>query len=169
MNSYKYDIEQSFKKYYGALCYFATRYISAGGEVVEDLVQDCFVKLLERKVTFESEDYLRNYLYVAVRNNCFNYLQKNRLVERHNEQVLQDAGREEDAGEEIFNAEVVRCLVARIEELPPQCRQIIRMSYVEGLNNELVAERLNLSVNTVRAQKMRGKRLLKLSLGKAAL
>lgn len=169
MSAYRFDIEKSFKTYYGALCYFASRYITAGDEVVEDLVQDCFVKLLERRQEFESEDYLRNYLYVAVRNNCLNYIQKNKLRERHADSVLERPEQPGEASEEIFNAEVVRCLVQRIDSLPPQCRQVIRLSYVEGLDNEAVAKAMGLSVNTVRAQKMRGKKLLRLSLDKAVL
>lgn len=169
MNEYRYDIEQSFKKYYGALCYFASRYVVADGDAIEDLVQDCFVKLLERRLRFDSEEYLRNYLYVAVRNNCLNSIQKNKLRARHSALVQQAGEQPEETSEEVFNTEVLRCLMARIEELPLQCRQVIRLSYMDGLDNESIAGMLGLSVNTVRAQKMRGKKLLRLSLGDVAL
>lgn len=79
MGAYKREIERCFRKYYGALCFFASRYVE-DPDKAEDLVQDCFVRLLEREFSFDSEDHLKNYLYAAVRNGCLNFLRDNRAV-----------------------------------------------------------------------------------------
>ncbi|WP_353889984.1 sigma-70 family RNA polymerase sigma factor [uncultured Alistipes sp.] len=161
MGAYKREIERCFRKYYGALCFFASRYVE-DPDKAEDLVQDCFVRLLEREFSFDSEDHLKNYLYAAVRNGCLNFLRDNRAVAFPPPDILLSCADTDDAAEEIVSAEVIRRLIARIDDLPPQCRQVMRLSYVNGWDNESVADRLGLSVNTVRAQKMRGKMLLKL-------
>lgn len=160
MSAYRREIERCFRKYYGALCFFASRFVE-DPDKAEDLVQDCFVRLLERQPAFESEAHLKNYLYAAVRNGCLNALRDNRIVSPlpGTEMSAADA---DDASEQIVSAEVIRRLMERIDDLPPQCRRVMRLSYVEGWDNESVADLLGLSVNTVRAQKMRGKMLLKL-------
>lgn len=165
MGVYRHEIERCFKKYYGALCFFASRYV-ADRDCAEDLVQDCFVSLLERQTPFESEAHLKNHLYKAVRNSCFNFLRDNRTTVVIPESLFPVIP---DDGTEVLAAEVIRRLIERIDGLPPQCRQIMRLSYVDGYDNDSVADRLGLSVNTVRAQKMRGKMLLKLHFGKELL
>ena len=47
------NIEFIFKEYYGSLCYFASQYLN-DEEAVEDLVQDVFITLLEKKMFFQS-------------------------------------------------------------------------------------------------------------------
>ena len=42
------NIEVIFKEYYGSLCYFASQFLK-NEEVIEDLVQDVFITLLEKK------------------------------------------------------------------------------------------------------------------------
>jgi RNA polymerase sigma-70 factor (ECF subfamily) len=65
---------------------------------------------------------------------------------------------------ELTRIEVVREVHAAIEALPPQCRKIVRMSFVEGMKNQEIAEQLKLSVQTVKNQKVRAIYLLKMKL-----
>lgn len=155
-----FDVEVIFKKYYGSLCCYATHYIT-DSEVVSDLVQDIFVRLLESPQYFDSPEHLRNYLYLSVRNACLNYLHRNILKERHERYVIENEDTSEFPDEEVLTVEVYRQLKEAVDELPGECRKILYMSYFEGEKNEVIAARLRISVNTVRAQKMRGKKLLK--------
>lgn len=158
-----YNVEVIFKKYYGALCYYASHYID-DMEVVQDLVQDIFVRLIEVPQMFETSEHLRNFLYLSVRNACLNDLHKNSLKERHIKYVQETQTIAEIPSEEILTAEVYRRLKEAVDELPGECRKILYLSYFEGQGNEQIAQQLQLSVNTVRAQKMRGKKLLKAKL-----
>lgn len=155
-----YHVETIFKKYNAALCYYASHYIT-DREVVSDLVQDIFVRLIEVPQQFDSPEHLRNYLYLSVRNACLNHLQRNILKERHERYVIENEDTSGIPDEEILTAEVYRQLKEAVDELPGECRKILYMSYFEGEKNEVIAARLHISVNTVRAQKMRGKKLLK--------
>ena len=51
--------------------------------------------------------------------------------------------------------EVIRQLYVHIEALPPEQRKVILMS-IEGYSWEEIAEKLNISVNTVKTHKSRG-------------
>ena len=76
------NIEVIFKEYYGSLCYFASRFLK-NEEVIEDLVQDVFIALLEKKMLFQSEVHLKNFLYLSIRNSCLNYIRSTRSKDRY--------------------------------------------------------------------------------------
>jgi len=69
--------------------------------------------------------------------------------------VLLD-GKEDFVLNEITRAEVLREIFQFMENLPMQCRKIVLMSFIAGLSNQQIANRLQLSVHTVRNQKIRG-------------
>lgn len=161
------SVESRFRKYYAALCYFASQYIDSPREAIEDIVQECFVKILEKKTSFESEDHFRNHIYLSVKNACLNYIRKNKIEQRYSPSLVEPV--EERYEDDVLTAEVVREFICEIDKLPHQCSEVMRMGYVEGLDNETIASRMRLSINTVRAQKMRGKKILKDNMKKVAL
>lgn len=65
---------------------------------------------------------------------------------------------------EMIRAEVIRDLHRVMETLPGQCQKVIRLSYLEGLNNAEIAQQLSLSVQTVKNHKLRGLAILRKSL-----
>ena len=70
-----------FVEYYPSLCSFALRYVG-DGEVVEDLVQDVFVKLWETRERWRAVADFSAYVYQMVRYRCFNYLRGERLRDK---------------------------------------------------------------------------------------
>ena len=62
---------------------------------------------------------------------------------------------------EITRAEVLRDAFYLVESLPNQCRKIVLMSFVVGMSNQQIARRLQLSIHTVRNQKVRGIQLMR--------
>lgn len=153
-----------FKLYYAALCYFAARIIG-NKEEAEDIVADSFYKLWKLHENFESMHGVRAFLYVTTRNACLNYLKQSDRVNRHQVDMAYLLNPDEDlAFAEVTRAEVLREVHAAIETLPAQCKKIVRMSFIEGLKNHEIAEQLNISIHTVKNQKVRGIYLLKMKL-----
>ncbi len=66
--------------------------------------------------------------------------------------------------QDIIRMEVFRVIYQEISNLPEQCGKIVRMSYIEGLKNEQIAEVLSISLQTVKNQKTRGMKLLRMRL-----
>lgn len=84
-------IDLVFQQYYRPLCLYALHYLHDLDEV-EDVVQDCFVRLLEaekQKVesptsffSLEDSQKQKSFLYAAVRNACIDKLRrKNPIVQ----------------------------------------------------------------------------------------
>ena len=55
----------------------------------------------------------------------------------------------DDTEELLFAQELKGLINLKVEQMPPQRRQIFRMSRVEGLNNDEIAAHLNISKRTV--------------------
>lgn len=161
LKGYSYSVESIFREYYSSLCYFAIRYVE--DEIAgEDIVQDIFASLLEKKVEFSSTLHLKNFLYLSVKNACLNYLRKGNAYQKYAAKI----GKESQEGEEylvqnIIATEVYRELAEAVASLPPECRKVFEACYFEGLDNEKAAQKLGISIFTVKAQKARGKKILK--------
>ena len=65
--------EALFRQYYPSMCVIAGKLV-ANREVAEDIVQDVFIRLWEKKAEYDKIPDFRTFLYVAVRNLCYNYL-----------------------------------------------------------------------------------------------
>lgn len=153
-----------FNTYYSALCFFAERMI-LNKEEAEDIVGESFVKLWRLHENFETMQNIKAFLYITTKNACLNFIkQSERTAKNQSDLVYVLAKKEDHVLTEITKVEVLREVHAAIESLPPQCRKIVRLSFVEGMKNDEIAAQLNLSVNTVKNQKARAIYLLKMKL-----
>ena len=63
-----------------------------------------------------------------------------------------------------IEVEILFEVFSKIDELPKECNKIFKLSYIENLSNQEIADKLGISVNTVKSQKSRAKQLLRESL-----
>ena len=137
-----------FEYYYPRVWEFVRRMVKSES-LAEDVTQDIFVKIWERREMFGVEVHsFSNYLYVMSRNAAINAL-------RHSGRVTPLA---EDAILSIDNHSVEEDYYAREKELiirltvcrmPEQRRKIFEMSRYMGMDNQTIAHTLNISKKTV--------------------
>ena len=153
-------IEQLFRGYYARLCYFATR-LTGDAERAEDIVQEAFLNYWKTGPGLDAGAVAKSYLYTAVRNACLNDLRHLDVRRRHGRSIRPEDLSTAPVIDEIVRAELLGELLAAIETLPEGCRTVLRMAYFEKLGNDEIARLLDISVNTVKTQKMRALRLLR--------
>lgn len=145
-----------FKEYYGVLLNYASR-ILHDAEVANDLVQEVFCRLYEKRGELRSEIDLKPYLYRIVYNDCLNVI-KHRNIEQNyvNGELLDfyfSKVIETPEAELALQSEELREAVqVAIQKLPVRCQEIFVLSKIEGLSNKEIAERLGISVKTVENQ-----------------
>lgn len=145
-----------FKEYYGVLLNYASR-ILHDAEVANDLVQEVFCRLYEKRGELRGEIDLKPYLYRIVYNDCLNVI-KHRNIEQNyvNGELLDfyfSKVIETPEAELALQSEELREAVqVAIQKLPVRCREIFVLSKIEGLSNKEIAERLGISVKTVENQ-----------------
>lgn len=152
--------EYIFNRYYQALCYFAFQYLQ-DDKVSEDIVQDVFTSLIEKPRIFSTPGHIKNFLYQSVKNACLNFLKKEKSQDRYRDFLKNNQEIENDYELKMIGTEVFRELKQAIDSLPEECRKVYELNYFSGLDNNAIAEELGISVNTVKAQKSRGKKILK--------
>ncbi len=160
-----------FRMLHPTLCLFAKRLVGGlpKGQA-EEIVQDAFLKLWQRRADFSELSAVKGFLYIATRNACLNSIEKESVRHRKHAQYVYTIDEVEDTVvEEMIYAEVLRKVAQAIETLPEQCRRIINMAYEEGLTSKEIAQVLNITVSTVNNQKSRGISLLRKRLSNEAL
>lgn len=148
-----------FKKYYTGLYYYAKKYLGDKHHA-EEIVQNTFLKLWEKRETFTISKSFSSYLYKTVYNNCLNFLKHQQVKEKYKEYYTQKIKNAEEyysisqeSGQSIYIAkEIENDIDKAICKLPGQCRKIFELSRFEGLKNHEIAEKLEISKNTVQKQ-----------------
>ncbi len=154
-----------FNSYYGALCNHGFR-ILQDEAVAEDVVQEVFVKIWDSDLKFGNEKALSVYLYRAVTNNSLKYLRDKNIEDERLRLWSEVAGEmSEDDFSSVVREEVLRKLRELIDRLPGERRQVIMMS-MEGMSGEEIAEKLGVTIHTVKQQKYRAYNFIREQLGR---
>lgn len=109
---------------------------------------------------FEGLNTLKSYLYTAVRNRSFNYLRDEKRRSIREAQFLNNLKAEEEGYNSALENEIYRQLKLLLEELPEQCKNIFQRT-LSGDTSEKIAADLKLSVETVKTQRKKAKRILR--------
>ncbi len=155
------------KKYYPAIVFFAEKIID-NHAVAQEIAQDVFVKLWEQEKNFDNDTSIRNFLYLAAKNRCLNYIRDTKRKQQREETIPLSPLSEDEITNNIILAEVWREIDLAINTLPEQCKKVIKLSFQEGKSTDEIAKLLDITESTVRNQKARGLSLLKKTLSNGA-
>ncbi len=159
---------EAFRKIYETFCdplyRFASSYLKDEFES-EEIVQDVFLKVWEKRAEVDVQKSFKSYLYRITVNKVFNELKHRVVRQKYEQQAMRtDHHTEETPESSIQFHELNEKLEQLLDELPAQQRTIFVMSRWKGHSNAEIAEQLNLSIRTVENQIYRATRFLKLHL-----
>ena len=138
----------------------------------EDIALQSFAVLWENVQGFNSVNELKKYVYVTAKNASLNYLKKIKTKQKYQDHLAASPGEVEEANAiEIltYRAALIERLYKEVENLPPQCRETFKLCYFERIPRSEVAQRLNVSIDTVNSQCRIALVKLKAVFGKADL
>jgi RNA polymerase sigma-70 factor (ECF subfamily) len=171
MHSGEEGFKRIFETCYPRLLRFAKEYV--GDSEAEDILQDVFLKLWEKRTSLRTDTYLNAYLLAMVKNQCMDFLKHQQVMERYanNQRTLQQ---QEMAfnyyaiskfDPEQMDVESLERLVEKaIGELPEQCRKVFEFSRYEGVKYKELAERMGISVKTVETHISNALKILRVTL-----
>lgn len=154
--------------YYGPLYYFIQRIIDNTGEA-EEIAADSFMKFWKRKENFENLQNIKSFLYTTARNACFDLLRSKKNFHKHQLDYFLLQPDDENATLDEIKSEVFKKILKQAESLPPQCKRIFQLSYLDELKNTEIAEKLGITLQTVKNRKSEALKLLKLVMTKQEL
>lgn len=155
-----------WKNNYKALVYFADQLVR-NNLLSEDIVSDTFVKLWKLRENFDNVPSIRSFLYVTVRNTCYDHLRSQEIHARIHKEILYISDYVQEMNRDDYDmmyAEYIQQLYVQVRELPDRCREIFNMYFFDRLSTREIALVLNLSEQTVRNQKTKAVTLLKSAL-----
>jgi RNA polymerase sigma-70 factor (ECF subfamily) len=144
------SFERLFKNQYHNLVLSAYR-IVYDKAFAEDIVQDVFLKLWQKKEEITVSENLPAYLHRAVVNHAINHQKTKykRLVERRNEWDELLVSDIQNTDQSLLNQEFENKVDSAIASLPDAARTIFMLSRFETMTNKEIAEKLDISIKTV--------------------
>jgi len=159
--------ELIFATYYDDLTRFAFRYLKSVTEA-ENVVQDVFLWIWEKREDWHVDGALNTYLFRAVKYKAIDQLRHENVKRRFvKEQSYLDRKSDNPAmniERNMDEEKFIRATQNAIEELPERTRIIYKMSRIEGLTYSEIADVLEISPKTVESQISRALNNLRCSL-----
>ena len=155
--------DQLFRAYFAPLTHFAFTILHDEQEA-EDVVQDCFVKLWERREDLQQVKEINPYLYQAVRFASYNKLRKAKL------HIVKDDSvdvPDEALFQSRIQGEVMAHIAALVERLPEKMRLVLKLHYLEDMSLHDIVKVTGSSYETVRSQRYQALKFIKSILGTA--
>jgi RNA polymerase sigma-70 factor (ECF subfamily) len=148
-----------FDEYFNPLCLYALRF-TRDKSSAEEVVHETFVKLWEHREHIGITESLSGYFYKSVQNNALNYLKKEQIKNKYSEAYAERLKHAEEyftvtqeSGLSIVLAkELESRILEAVDSLPEQCREIFKLSRFAGLKNQEIAEKKQVTINTVQKQ-----------------
>ncbi|WP_133054707.1 RNA polymerase sigma factor [Niastella populi] len=174
MQQFRAGSEEAFttvyRLMYRRVFWFARKFVEETEEA-QDLTAESFVQLWQQNDSFPTLDAVAAFLYVTVRNKCYNLLKHRQMKASRRDDLLRQLNEREqgDFFEEQVQLQLVRRIYAEVDKLPPRMKAIFLLSYREGLKPAAIAERLQIKPQTVINQRVTAVKLLQAALGKDVL
>ena len=144
-------LEALFNKYYYNLCDFAFQFVRSF-DLTEEVVSDVFLKIWKNRHDLVITGNFKAYMYTATRNQALNYLQKEKREWTSLDELKEESSKRYRPDEELMFQELENRIEILINTLPPRRKVIFKLSRIEGLTYQEIADILSISIHTVQNQ-----------------
>lgn len=154
-----------YKRYSGKLAGFAGAKLF-NLEDARDILHDIFVKLWEGREQLHITSNLQTYLFTIVRHRIIDKIRKNVTREDYAAAIQSYAAFcDSDVDKQVEYRELKQNIERSLDQLSPRIKEIYKLSREEGLSNREIAQKLNLSEQTVKNQLSAALKHLRQALG----
>lgn len=124
----------------------------------DDILQDVFVRVLEKIGSLREAERLESWVYQVARNVIADFYR--RQTPRPTEAVEEVADRNENSRGTNQNDAIAKWLSLMISNLPKKQRDAVQMYEIEGLPQSEIAQRLSISLSGAKSRVQRGRNRL---------
>lgn len=139
-------------------------------ELAEDAVQNLFLKLWLKKEEIDETKPINRYLFTMLKNDLLNTLRDSKkniyLLEDCLSMVLE---LEDNSQNENLKQEQMNIIQQALEQLSPQRRKVFEMKVSGKYSNQEIADKLNLSINTIKFQYSQSLKQIRSTVGELSL
>jgi RNA polymerase sigma-70 factor (ECF subfamily) len=148
--------EELHKRYYIFLCLIAEHIVRNPSDA-QEIVSDVFVKIWNIREKIDITTSIKAYLVRAVHNTSVNYLERYKISNKLTDSLSNSdykllAWDSDYPLGQLYEKEIMNILDHGISTLPDACREIFILSRNEDMKYRDIADKLGISVNTVKTQ-----------------
>jgi len=158
------SFESIFREYYQMLCSYAYRFVN-DTDTAEEIVQELFYKLWEKRSELQVNSSIKSYLFSAVHNRCLKFIEHRNVEAKYRNYYLLHGSEIDYEQQNSSNVRELQGIIERtLDSLPERCSRIFRLNRFEGLKYNEIAVKLSISVKTVEANMGKALKLLRRNL-----
>lgn len=132
-------------------------------ENAKELTQDIFLSVYLQKDRLEDVENFKAYLFSIAKHKVFNYYRHKLVKQKYQLNILLNGTEQmtDDAKTILENKQLIEIVNQHIEDLPPKCREVFKLSRQANLSYKSIAQKLNISENTVDQHVQKALRILR--------
>lgn len=154
-------MHQLFSKYHSALYYHALDFVK-DPQQAEDIVQEVFIKVWEKRAQLKPDLSFKAYLYCITKNLVINQLRRSgREIKAKAEISYQSMSFHNQAEDHVIYNDYETIAYQAMEKLPPKRKMVYAMHRLEGRKYDEIAAHMNISKNTVRDHVVKAEKSIK--------
>ncbi len=158
------SFETLFRQYYQMLCSYAYRFVN-DKDSAEEIVQDLFYKLWEKRSEIMINTSVKSYLFSAVHNRCLKFIEHRNVETRYRNYFLMHESEVDNEPQQNSNIRELQGIIDNtLDSLPERCSRIFRLNRFEGLKYHEIATKLSISIKTVEANMGKALKVLRKNL-----
>ena len=155
---------------YSPIVYKEAYRLLRSSELTKDLVQEVFTMLWDKRANFTKVEHFRAYLITISKNLAYQYLLRLSREVVAKDDLSFSLNPAANSTEQAVNFNELEMLLAQaVESLPSRQREVYTLASNKGLDNDAIAEHLNISPNTVKNHLVAAKNFIRKLLQHAAL
>lgn len=127
----------------------------------EDIVQDCILKLWDRRHQLSSIDDLNRYCCTMVRNHAIDHLRRHNGSDFHDEQTLSNMADSTSSDSHMLHAETSQQVKEMIRTLPNESRKVFCLRVFSECSIDDIEQATGLSSSNIRTMLCRARKKLR--------
>ncbi len=136
-----------FEKYAARLYRFSFHFFRNEADA-EEIVQETFLKIWETRERIDVQQHFNTYLITIAKHQIYDVIKHKFVEQKHHQRIFENSLTSYSIEDDFVLQNLMELLLSCIEQLPPQQREVMLLRN-KGLNNQEIAEKLDLSVRTV--------------------
>jgi RNA polymerase sigma-70 factor (ECF subfamily) len=143
----EYCFDVVYKRYFAGLCSFSSQYVSI--EESKEIVQETMLWLWENRTLLIPEMSLKSLLFTIVKNKALNRITREETQRRVYQKIVDKYDAQFNDPDFYIEKELMDLFEQALKKLPEEYRRAFEMNRFEGLTHKEIAERLNVSPQTI--------------------
>ncbi|OJJ17286.1 hypothetical protein BKI52_31795 [marine bacterium AO1-C] len=157
-----FNLEENLEAHYAAAYTWALHCCGYNQDLVQDIMQAVYLKILDGKAIFKGKSSFKTWLFSIIKNTAFDYVKKSKRSQQKltTTQVLENTLHDTDLAKELEDKELTQLMKEALQKLPERQREVLYLVFYHDCTLKEVAKITQISIGSVRKHYDRGKKRL---------